>query len=126
MTISATPHGNPAGIVAVMVTTIHKYAKRRLYLREHRKARGVSAPRMADRLGIARESVLRLEREWERCSPTMQLEYAAALDIEVEDLWWPPGQRPMGVFDQIMDGQPEPVKDMARDILSRMVAGQRK
>ncbi len=108
-----------------MVTKIHKHAKRRLFLRENRKAHGVSAEQMGGRLGMERESVLRMERETDRCTPSKQLQYADALGIEVEDLWWPPGQRPKGILDQIVDGQDDAVKAMAADIVSRLVAGGR-
>jgi DNA-binding XRE family transcriptional regulator len=114
------------GSVTGMVTRIHKHAKRRLYLREHREAKGIDAPRMAERLGIERESLYRLEREWDRCAPSKQLQYADALDIDVEDLWWPPGQKPVPILDRIVEAESEETKELARDILTRLVAGQRR
>src|SRR5437870_5021128 len=76
--------------VAAMVTRIHKSARRRLFLKEHREAKGVSAEQMAGRLGIERESVYRLEREaFTRLNPEKQAAYAAALDLEPESLWRP-------------------------------------
>ena len=72
--------------VAGMVTR-----RRRLFLKEHRKAKGVSAAAMADRLGIERESIYRLEREaMTRLNGEKQAAYARALGIEPEDLWRPP------------------------------------
>src|SRR6185369_4784330 len=74
--------------VAAMVTRIHKGARRRLFLQEHRKAKGLSAEQMAGRLGITRESLYRLEREaLTRLSPEKQIAYAEALAIEPEALW---------------------------------------
>jgi DNA-binding XRE family transcriptional regulator len=107
--------------VTGMVTKRH--VPRRLYLREHRKAKTVTAPGMAELLGIERESVLRMEREWDRCTPTKQQEWADALGIDVEDLWWPPGQRPLGELDAIVQGQDEATRELARDLLTRLVRG---
>jgi transcriptional regulator with XRE-family HTH domain len=65
--------------------------RRRLYLKEHREAHGISAAAMAERLGIARESIYRLERQaMTRLNGEKQAAYARALDIEPEDLWRPP------------------------------------
>jgi lambda repressor-like predicted transcriptional regulator len=75
--------------VAGMVTR-----RRRLFLKEHREAHGVSAAAMADRLGIERESLYRLEREaMTRLNGQKQAAYASALGIEPETLWQPPGDR---------------------------------
>jgi len=104
-----------------MVTRIHKYAKRRLYLREHRKAKDVSAEAMGGRLGMERESILRMEREPDRCTMSKQIAWADAIGVEPEDLWWPPPGRPG--LDQIIAGQPEDVQEMARDIVTRLVIG---
>jgi transcriptional regulator with XRE-family HTH domain len=76
--------------VATMVIRNDTHPPRPLFLREHREAKGVSAPAMARRLGIARESVYRLEREPKRVNPVKQVQWAAALDIEPEDLWRSP------------------------------------
>jgi DNA-binding XRE family transcriptional regulator len=108
----------PGAILAGMVTHIHKHAKRRLFLKEHRKAKGVSATAMAGRLGIERESVYRLEREQWRMDPEKQAEWAAALGIEPEDLWRLPG-RPS--LDGMIQAEPDDVKDMAADIVKRLV-----
>jgi DNA-binding XRE family transcriptional regulator len=116
-----TPCFSQPGIVTGMVTRIHKHAKRRLYLREHREAKGVDAPRMAERLGIERESLYRLEREWDRCAPSKQLQYADALGIDVEDLWWLPGEKPVPILDRIVEGEPEATKALARDLLTQLV-----
>ena len=76
-----------------MVTRIHKNVRGRLFLREHRKAKGLSAEYMASRMGMERESLLRLEREAQtRCSPEKQSQYAEALGISPTALWRPPGE----------------------------------
>jgi transcriptional regulator with XRE-family HTH domain len=101
-----------------MVTRIHKMARRRLFLREHRKAKGVSAEAMAGRLGIERESLLRLERELHRVNSEKQAAYAHALDMEPEDLWRPPGNPSI---DAMVHDAPENVRSMVVDIVRRMV-----
>jgi transcriptional regulator with XRE-family HTH domain len=67
---------------------------RRLFLTEHREAKGISAEAMAGRLGIARESVYRIERDPWRLNGRKQLAYATALQIKPEDLWNSPHGAP--------------------------------
>lgn len=102
-----------------MVTRIHKHAPRRLFLREHRKAKGISAETMAGRLGIERESLYRLEREQKRLNAEKQAAYASALGIEPEELWSPPGTPSL---DALVRFEPDNVRRMAADIVSRLVA----
>jgi DNA-binding XRE family transcriptional regulator len=78
------------GYVTVMVTPANTRSRRRLFLREHREAKGISAPDMATWMGMERESLLRMEREPRRCNPEKQARFAAKLDIEPEELWSPP------------------------------------
>lgn len=101
-----------------MVTRIHKMARRRLFLREHRKAKGISAEAIAGRMEIERESVLRLEREPHRVTPDKQAAYAHALGIEPEDLWRPPGAVSV---DSLIQTAPPDVQAMVVDIVKRMV-----
>lgn len=103
-----------------MVTRIRKSTKARLFLKEHREAKGVSALAMAGRLGIERESVYRLEREPWRVNGDKQAAWAYALGIEPAALWSPPG-RPS--LDAMIAEAPQDVQDMAADIVRRLVAG---
>lgn len=106
-----------------MVTRIHKHVRGRLYLREHRKAKGLSATYMAGRMGMERESLLRFEREAQtRCTPEKQTQYAEALGIAPTALWQPPGAPSL---DSLVADQPDEVKAMAADIVTRLVAGRR-
>jgi transcriptional regulator with XRE-family HTH domain len=102
-----------------MVTQIYGHGRRRLFLKEHRKAKGVSAEAMAGRLGIERESVYRIERDPWRLNGEKQLAYAAALQIEPEDLWKPPGAASL---DAMIKREPEDVKSMVADVVRRLVA----
>jgi transcriptional regulator with XRE-family HTH domain len=102
------------------MVTIHRNIRARLYLKEHRKAKKVSATEMADRLAIERESVHRVER---RNDPKYQTLYAAALGIEnPEELWRPPGTTSL---DALVAGEPQDFKDMAADLLRRMLTNWR-
>lgn len=92
---------------------------KRLYLKEHRVAKGIPATEMARRLGIERESVYRLEREPRRANPDKQLQWARALHIELEDLWSPPG-RPS--LDAMISKQPKEIQDLAVDIVRRLIS----
>lgn len=102
-----------------MVTRIHKYRKRTLFLKEHRKAKGVSPEQMAGRLGIERESVYRLEREPRRVNSEKQAAWADALDMEPEDLWSPPGQVNLNA---IISQEPPEVRELAANIVRQLVA----
>lgn len=102
-----------------MVTRIHKYVRPRLFLKEHRKAKGMSAETMGGRLGLERESVHRLERHPERASAEKQAAYAHALNIEPEDLWHPPGTPSL---DGMVKAAPDELRTMAADIVRRLVA----
>lgn len=120
MTNSVIINEGGLGYVTGMVTRIHGRRPRRLFLKEHREAKGVSAEQMAGRLGIERESVYRLEREaMTRASPEKQAAYAEALDIAPEALWSPPGTPSL---DAEVSGAPEEIRLMALDIVRRLVA----
>jgi transcriptional regulator with XRE-family HTH domain len=106
--------------VAEMVTRIYRH-RRRLFLKEHREAKGISAEAMAGRLGIERESVYRLEREaMTRATPEKQAAYASALNVEPEELWHPPGTTRL---DPLVSGASDELKQMAADIVRRLIAG---
>lgn len=109
-----------------MVTQIRKGSVRRLYLREHRKARGLSAEAMAGRMGMERESLLRLEREAQtRANGEKQAQYADALGIAPEALWRLP-EDPL--LDTMIQQAPPEVKELAEDMaknLRRLVSGRK-
>lgn len=92
--------------------------KRRLFLKEHREAQGISATLMGVKLGIERESVYRLEREPWRVNSRKQAEYAHALGIEPEDLWRAPGTPSL---DAMVSSAPDEIRAMAADIVRRLV-----
>jgi transcriptional regulator with XRE-family HTH domain len=106
--------------VTDMVTKIHKRGFRRLYLKEHRTAKGISAEAMAGRLGIERESVYRLEREPRRMNSEKQAAYAAALGLEPEELWRPPGRVSL---DAMVANAPDDLRETVTAIVARLVSG---
>jgi DNA-binding XRE family transcriptional regulator len=122
--ISSLHRNMEPGYVAEMVTRIHKGVKRRLFLKEHRKAKQMTAETMGGRLGLERESVHRLERYPERVTWEKQCAYAEALDIEPEELWQRPGTPSL---DALARAAPEETRamavEMAADILRRMAGG---
>jgi len=76
----------PSGYVTGMVTKRNKGP----FLREHRKAKGLSATDVAESMGMERESLLRLERELHRLNVPKQIEYAEAIGVEPAALWTHP------------------------------------
>jgi transcriptional regulator with XRE-family HTH domain len=92
---------------------------RRIFLKEHREAKEISAETMAERLGIERESVYRLEKKREKISAEKLARYAAALGLQPEDLWRPPGSAPS--LDSLLAAAPDDVRAMAADIVGRLV-----
>jgi transcriptional regulator with XRE-family HTH domain len=106
-------------IVPGMVTRPRKAQRRRLFLKEHREAKGVSAATMAAKLGIERESVYRLERELWRVNSDKQADWAHALGIEPEALWRPPGAISL---DAMVAAAPDELREMAADIVRRLVS----
>jgi DNA-binding XRE family transcriptional regulator len=109
-------------IVAAMATPAK--SKPRLFLKEHREAKKVSASVMGKALGIERESVYRLEREQWRMDPDKQVAYALALGMEPQELWHPPATKPAKPsLDSLVESAPQAVRDMAEDIVRRLVNG---
>lgn len=125
--------GNAAtGIVAAMVTKHHgksavtkigSNTARRLYLKEHRLAHGVSAEVMGGRIGMERPSVHRLEKAKEPSKAKWQARWAAALEIEPEDLWRLPDAKPIESIDAMLRDKPDEIREMAADIVRRLVGG---
>jgi transcriptional regulator with XRE-family HTH domain len=90
----------------------------RLYLREHRKRLGISAPRMAQRLNMERESLLRLERSAQNIDWAKAVAYAQALGVSPARLLKPPN---MTSLDEPVENEPAEVQAMAADIVKRII-----
>lgn len=92
-----------------------------LHLRAHRKARGMSAQEVADKMGMERESLLRLEREWRtRCNPEKQSQYAQAIGVAFRALWGPP-ETPS--VDTMLAETPSDFQAMIIDTVRRKAGG---
>lgn len=96
---------------------------KRLFLKEHRKAKGLSDVEMAEKLGIERESVQRIEREYWRANPRKQADWAKILGIKPEELWDPPGKPKKVSLDAMIAGQSPEVQSLAEDIVRRLIDG---
>lgn len=94
---------------------------RYLYLLQWRESRRLSAETMAGRLGIARQSVYRWERDQWRLTPDKIAAYAAALgdNVRPEQLWRLPDETPS--IDAMLADQPKELKETAVDIVRRLV-----
>lgn len=84
-------------------------------------AKKVSAEAMAGRLGIERESVYRLEREWKtRMTPEKQAQWADALGLaDAKELQFPPGAMSLDV---LVAQAPKEMQATAVDIVLRLIA----
>lgn len=76
--------------------------------------RGFSDERLADRLGVDRVTVTRYRSQQHRLNPDKIAAIAAALDIEPEELWAPPGPRTRPRIDPMLrDAPDETVREIA-------------
>ena len=101
-------NGHRGSYCTGMVTK--KARQHRLYIAEWMKERGLSDEALAERLGVARETVTRYRdvNQQHRLNPQKIAAIAAALDLEPEDLWRPPdlgSGRPS--IDRMLKGAPD-------------------
>lgn len=75
-----------------MVTRIGRRQKAHLYIQEWTEVRGLSDETLADRIGVARQTVYRWRTEQHRLDPPKIASLAAALDLEPEELFRPPSR----------------------------------
>lgn len=73
-----------------MVTKIRKGARVYLYITEHMKKQDISDEHLANRIGVARETVFRWRKEQRRLNPEKIAVIASALDMEPHELYRPP------------------------------------
>ncbi len=91
------------------------------YLRENREAKGMTAAQMAEKLGIERESVYRLEAKADGVAAAKQKAYAKALGIEPRDLWHRPDSPSL---DRRMADAPPEVQESIRVLLNELLKKQ--
>lgn len=92
--------------------------KLHLYIKEWMDERGLSDERLANRLGVARETVFRWRTQQHRLNPEKIAVLASALDLEPIELYRLPGIRSL---DAIVANAPDDVRQTAADIVSRLV-----
>jgi DNA-binding Xre family transcriptional regulator len=111
--------GNGAYCTA-MVTKIRKSVRGHLYIEEWMEFRGLSDEKLANRIGVARETVTRWRGQQHRLNPGKMAAIASALDCEPEELWRPP-ERPS--LDAMVKNATEELQNTAADIVRRLVGG---
>lgn len=122
--------------MSLMIDRIRKGARPHVYLRPWRYYiqktvnPTLNAVAMADRLGIERESYLRLEREPHTLSVAELVEIAEAFGIDHQRLWEPPpeagqpippGKKPRVSLDAVVADQDDSQVEGFADMLRRAV-----
>lgn len=116
--------------MSLMMDRIRKGTQPRVYLREWRKSKNLRALDMAERLGIERESYLRLERKPHTLSIAELLVVANAIGIGHKRLWEPPPPPGLNLrpsLDEIVqdasDSQVEGLAGMIRQAIGKTATG---
>ena len=103
-----------------MVTKIYKGRRGHLFIAEWMGRRGLNDERVANRLGVARETVTRWRTQQHRLNPGKIAAIASALDLEPVELFRPPTAHPS--LDVLLDGLPTEQQDATFDIMKRLIA----
>lgn len=85
-----------------------------LYIREWMEHRGLSDEQVANRIGVARETIWRWRTEQHRLNPEKIAQLAAALDIEPEELYRPPSSPNLNA---IVKDYPEDLQKKAAEMV---------
>lgn len=89
-----------------------------LYIKEHRKAQGLSLEQLATRLNVERNTIWRWEKEQHRLNLEKMGDIAYALGFDHwTELARPPGDRSI---DAMLAGQSDDTKDIVVDIVGRL------
>lgn len=99
------------------VSRIGPRRPRRIYLAEHREARGLTQEQLGAKLGVAGMTVSRWERGTAKLSSDVMAAIAEVLAIEPGDLYRHPDSPSADV---LLRGQPKDVVDQAMKILRAM------
>jgi transcriptional regulator with XRE-family HTH domain len=105
-------------MLSIMVTKIRRGVRGHLYIEEWFRERGLNDEKVANRIGVARETVFRWRKEQHRLNPEKIAQLASALDLEPPELWRPPGSGPS--LDAMIQGSPPDTQAMIADIVRRM------
>lgn len=108
------------GTMSIMATTrIRRGARAHLYIDEWMEDRGLNDEKVANRLGVTRQTIWKWRKEQHRLDPGKIAQLATALDCEPYELWRPPG---LTSLDAIVADAPEEVRNTAADIVRRLVS----
>jgi transcriptional regulator with XRE-family HTH domain len=106
-----------------MVTTIRRHAKPHLYIDEWMAAKDLNNTQVANRIGVARETVFRWRREQHRLTPDKLAQLASALNIEPSQLWQlppPKGRADLNaIAKDLDDDQREAIELMVRRLAQK-------
>lgn len=83
------------------------------------RERNISDERLANRLGVARETITRWRRQQHRLNPGKIAAVASALDLEPIDLWRAPSDRPS--LDAMIRNASDELQATATDIVRRLI-----
>lgn len=103
-----------------MVGRIRKGARTHLYITEWRESRGLTLDALANRVGVAENTIWRWENEQHRLNPEKLAALAHALDIEPTQLWQRPGTEARPSIDRLLTDAPDDLVNTAHDIVSRL------
>jgi transcriptional regulator with XRE-family HTH domain len=104
-----------------MVARIRKGARTHLYITEWREARGLTLDQLANRVGVAENTIWRWENEQHRLNPEKIAALAHHLDLEPQELWFPPPGGPTRPsLDSLLRGADDDLFSTAHDIISRL------
>lgn len=107
-------------MIAIMATPrIGQRRKAHLYVKEWMDHRNLSDEQVANRLGMARETIWRWRKEQHRLNPEKLAALAGALDMEPQEFYRPPSQPSL---DAMVSGETVEIQQMAADIVRRLVA----
>lgn len=104
-----------------MVARIRKGARAHLYITEWRENRGLTLDQLANRIGVAENTVWRWENEQHRLNPEKIAALAHHLDLEPEELWQPPTANPRPSLDSLLKNADADTFSTAHDIISRLL-----
>lgn len=97
-----------------------------LYIAEWMKERGLSDEKLAEKLGLARETVTRYRDQQHRLNTPKIARLAAALDLEPEQLWRPPNPNRPSLDAMLRDAPDELVQDAAAQAAILLRSGGRR
>ena len=99
----------------MMVTKIRNGARAHLYLDEWFDKKGATDEAIANRIGVARETITRWRGQQHRLNPEKIAALAAALDVAPMQLWSPPS-RPS--VDAMLDGLGDDMAQRAAELVA--------